>query len=71
MERQRVNCCLAGCDRCSKAEFVGKNIFDEKLYKCPAYKRKHKKKYGEKCEFFRCNKPERRSTLCYNCNKGR
>ena len=71
MAKQRVNCYLAGCDKCLKAEYLGKNFMGYDMYKCPAYKRKHTKKNARKCEEFRCSKPKLKHEMCRNCTQGK
>lgn len=71
MSKKRVNCYTAGCDTCSNAVLVGKTFYwEEPLYSCCAYRKKHKKIDAEDCGAFRCN-GERNILLCNNCRKGK
>ena len=67
--KERVFCTTAGCNICSNAVRVGENFFGEDLYRCSAYRRKHKKIDARDCGAFRCNEP--RWTICQNCRKGK
>lgn len=66
----RVNCISAGCDKCAKSVRVGESFFGNDLYRCSAYKHKHKKIDARDCNAFRCNNPEFLS-FCKNCRKGK
>jgi len=70
MDKQRVNCYMAGCDKCLQAVYVGQNFLGYDMYKCPAYKRKHGKKEARKCLKFRCSKPNPKKVMCRNCRRG-
>lgn len=70
MDKQRVNCYLAGCDKCSKGTYEGTNFLGFKIYSCSAYKRKHTNKNARKCKSFRCKKFKWIKEMCRNCRKG-
>ena len=65
---KRVNCVTAGCDTCSKAVLVGKTFYwEEPLYSCSAYRKKHKKIDAEDCNAFKCLNPGKLRNICKNC----
>ena len=70
MEQQRVNCYLAGCERCTMGVYEGENFMGYDLYSCPMYKHKHFKKNARKCKNFRCKKPKRNQEMCKHCRRG-
>ena len=71
MEPKRVNCHLAGCDKCSEGTYVGTNFLGYKMYSCSLYKRKHTTKNGRKCKGFRCKRYRKNNELCKNCLRGK
>lgn len=71
MDKERVNCYLAGCDKCLEATYEGQNFLGYDMYRCSAYKHKHVKKNARKCKSFRCSKPKFRTQMCKNCRRGK
>ena len=71
MSKERVGCFTAGCDICSNAVLVGKTFYwEEPLYSCRAYRKKHKKIDAKDCGEFRCNR-ESYMALCDDCRRGK
>jgi len=70
MRKERVNCILAGCNNCAKGVRVGESLFGDDLYRCSAYRNKHKKIDARDCGAFRCNTPND-GILCKDCRKGK
>lgn len=65
---RRGNCCMAGCNICSKAVFVKKTFyFEERIYSCCAYRRKHKEISAEDCLAFDCINSGKLGNVCKNC----